>query len=443
MSVSNDINISYSIYISKAIGWYLDTTNKISGHKKFTQDEIARKMGLTVSALSRKIIRPKDANQINDKNSLKDRNKRKLEINEAKKLCNILGLSLNDVVYFYDHKDYFESDIEFFDKMILLTKSLTISPVQTGKTDDFLSELYVEKSDATEDMPSNFITDINHPDFKPWLGNFFCYFSSTSSDEAGKTRKKRFERQSDDPELDELLKVTPNDYIFCGILSIGNKPKFNDNYCHVEFKFLADPQELHIKRYQGILTISRIRNVIFCELGNNNEGEISYLIIEKKEIGSMHPHVEYSMGMVLTVSSIDGHRRPCCERIIISRTPIDIYSENYKALKANLYMNDNMIRITEWGYNELIKEIERSSNPVLAEIAEKYPNLESLKSGAVSFDKCAFIPYTYIDSFANLTPVARKKFEIMLRLHSIAPWYSKTKSTKISDLLGIKQKVEH
>ena len=136
------------------------------------------------------------------------------------------------------------------------------------------------------------------------------------------------------------------------------------------------------------------------------------------------------MAMVLTISSGEGHRRPCTERMIFSRQPVDIHSESYEYLKANLHMNDNTIRITEWGYSELLKEIQDSDDPLLKKIADKYPTLKSLHSPVVKIEECAFIPETYIEELSDLQPEERKAFERLLRLHSLAPWYRKTKSSR-------------
>lgn len=434
----NENMVQQSIHIAKAIGWYIDTVNKISNHKQYTQTTLAKQMNLSNSALSRKIIKKKEAGKIIDENSFKQEGKRKLEIDDAQKLCAYLDTTLTDVLFFYERKEFWESNLSLFDKMNNLTKNLTnSSDASIPFGDEFLQKSISLSSQSTKN--SNFISDVTHPDFEPWFGKFYCYFSSTSSEEAGHERPKGFNRYNDDPELDEMLKITPDDYIFCGILDIQNGVTSNTPYCHVEFKFLSDPNKLHIKRYHGRLTISRIRNVVFIELLNNEEGELSYLIVEKKEIGSTNPYIQCSMAMALTISSHEGHRRPCCERMILCRNPIDINSEAYKTIKANLHMNDNNIRITDWGYNELIREIQSSNDPLLKEIARKYPNLKSLKSEVVKIEECAFIPETYIDELSNLTVDKRKKFETMLRLHSIAPWYSKTKSIKINDLINYKQ----
>ena len=415
------------IDIPKAIAWYISLLKK--EHKmKYSQKEIAREINMSDTGLSRKLIMPKDAPEIIDFESFKKKEKRRLTISEAKGICKKIDVTLPDVLYFYEHRKFFEENPSMIDKIKLLTNKLT-------NTNELMAGLSnIKNHDEDICMRSNLVNNINHEEFKPWFGRYYCYFSSTSSDEAGMIRKVNFDKESDNKEIDELLKLSQDDYIFCGILEIFEKNIFDDELCHVQFKFLANPDKKVVKKYKGFLTISKTRDAVFCELISNEEGEIVYFIVEKKEMSSSRPQVECCMAMVLTFSSKEGKRRPCCEKMIISKNTVEKGTEAYQALKANLLMNDNKIRITRWGYEQLIGNIKESQDKYLQEIIEKYPNLDSLRGKTVPIEECAFIPESVVKNLNNISKEARKRFEILLRIHSIAPWYCKTKSSKANEL---------
>ena len=175
-----------------------------------------------------------------------------------------------------------------------------------------------------------------------------------------------------DPELRELLECSTEEYIFCGIMNIHNHKFSDDGLCHVDFKFLANPDE----------------------------------------------------------------------RMIISNKKIK-KREEYETMKAYLRMNDSTIRITQWGYNELLKDIEQSDDSELRAIAELFPDLNKLNGSNVTIENCAFIPESFIYTLHSLTSSQKRKFEILLRNHSIAPWYSKTKATKADTLFKLRNSLHH
>ena len=90
--------------------------------------------------------------------------------------------------------------------------------------------------------------------------------------------------------------------------------------------------------------------------------------------------------------------------------------------------------LPDGGYEQLITNIKGSQDKYLQEIIEKYPNFDSLRGKTVPIEECAFIPESIIKNLNNISKEARKKFEILLRIHSIAPWYCKTKSSKANEL---------
>lgn len=418
--------IQYKLHIMKALGWYISTQH-------IKQYQLANEIYMDPTAMSRALILPKKEDVINEKN-YEQEGKRLIDMSIALEICKHMGTTLDNILYYYQFKNLLNnpSKIAALEKLTNGLKmysekdSMTSNALET-KVKSVTKEMNISLSETAK--ASNLISDVGHPDFKPWYGKYFCYFSSTSSEEAGKKRTQKFDRSSDDPEMNELLSCATDEYIFCGILDIQATNKSRDDLCHVVFKFLANPEKQLIKKYTGVLTLSANTKAVFCELASIEQGEKTYFIFEKQDLGKEQPQVQCCMAMVLTYSSKVHRRRPCCERMIISRKMIKEGTEEYEAMKAYLRMNDNTIRITQWGYEELIKDIERSNEPELMKIAQAFPNLESLKSHNINLETCAFIPESAIYTSHLLNDTQKRKFEILLRLHSIAPWYCKTKAT--------------
>lgn len=427
--------INFSLYIMKALGWF------IGMHKDIKKNEIAGKMNIDPAVISRAVISPKEADSINKEN-YKDYNKRLIDVERATKICRCMNTTLENVLYYYQFRKILVNSTEL-DKLEKLTNKLTDSlngQESLEQVMDCVRDLGFQNVNISPNMmfdSSNLISNVEHPDFTPWFGKYYCYFSSTSSEEAGKKRKQQFDRLGNDPELKELLECAPEDYIFCGILNIHSRDEFIDHLCHVDFKFLANPTKKLIKRYSGTLTLSANTKAMFCELANHEQGEKSYFIFEKQDSGNAQPDVKCCVAMVLTYSSKVHRRRPCCERMIISSSEIREGTEEYETMKAYLRMNDSIIRITDWGYEELIKDIKQSEDPELLKIADIFPNLQSLDGKNAVLEKCAFIPESVIYTFNSLTDSQKRKFEILLRIHSIAPWYCKTKATKADVLFKL------
>lgn len=425
--------IKYQLHIMKALGWY------ISIHKGISQKEIADKMSYDAAYINRMIIMPKKAESINEENFER---KQLITIAKAVKICDAMETTLENVLYYYQFRNVLTHSPKM-DSLEKLTNELTsqsrggISLAEDLEINDMV--LHEEDSAFAKEVKgvNNLITNVKHPGFKSWFGKYYCYFSSTSSDEVARKRRKSFDRASDDDETKELLDCATEDYIFCGILNIHDETEGADEVCHVDFKFLANPKMRTLKKYSGTLTLSSNTNAVFCELMSKELGEKTYFILEQQDVGREYPQVQCCMAMVLTYSSKVNRRRPCCERMIISRKVIKEETMAYETMKAYLRMNDNMIRITEWGYAEMIKTIKRSSDSDLQEIMEKFPNLKSLSGINVTIEDCAFIPESIIHTLHSLNDSQRQKFEILLRIHSLAPWYCKTKGTKADTLFKL------
>lgn len=436
--------LTYQLHIMKAIGWYLDI------RKDIKQNEIAQRMNLDPAVISRSVISPKKADNYTEKDLQKSKEKRPIDISRAEEMCKQMHTTLNNILYYYQFKNSITKSSE-----IAILENLTNELTNSAESTDLLSKTLDDIKCTVNQMSissspihnsSNsmnlLITDVNHQDFKPWFGKYYCYFSSTSSDEAGKRRKAyQINRFSEDTTLRELLEHTTNDYIFCGIWNVYDGAKTNDGLCHVDFKFLANPKKNLIKRYKGLLTLSANTKAVFCELASQEQGEKSYFILDKQDLGKDQPFVQCCMAMVLTYSSKVNRRRPCCERMIVSRTPIKEGTEEYEIMKSYLLMNDKTIRITQWGYSQLIEDIRKSNDDELYEIAKYFPDLKSLSGKTISIEDCAFIPESVIYTLRLLSDSQKRKFETLLRIHSIAPWYCKTKATKIDALFALLNEV--
>lgn len=423
--------IRYQLHIMKALGWYINI-------KKTKQCDIANRMHVDSAVISRSVISPKNAEDINAEN-FEQKGKRLLGISKALEICKCMDVTLENILYFYQFKNVLV-ELPKIDILEELTNKLTNS---LNEHDLAINVLENDIESVCKDLNissfnpkkiNNLVFDIRHSDFQPWFGQYFCYFSSTSSEEAGKKRIAQFDSLSDNLELNELLECATDEYIFCGIMEIHNELESTDGLCHVDFKFLANPEKNLIKKYSGLLILSANTKAVFCELTSAEQGEKTYFIFEKQDLGKEQPHVQCCMAMVLTYSSKVHRRRPCCERMIISSKEIKAGTEEYEAMKAYLRMNDSTIRITQWGYNELIKDINQSKDSELLEIAKSFPDLCSLNGQNVTIENCAFIPESVIYTLNSLTDSQKRKFEILLRTHSIAPWYCKTKATK-ADIL--------
>lgn len=106
-------------------------------------------------------------------------------------------------------------------------------------------------------------------------------------------------------------------------------------------------------------------------------------------------------------------------------------------MKANLLMHDKHIRIDEFGYSLVLDDLRNSGNDEDIAIANKYKDLESLKSiGDVQIRKCAYISEGFFD-LTHFSKAQNLTFETALRQHSIAPWNAKTNSKTAEKLLEL------
>ena len=124
---------------------------------------------------------------------------------------------------------------------------------------------------------------------------------------------------------------------------------------------------------------------------------------------------------------------------VLSRKPIAFDSLAYKVMLSNLMMNDSVIRIDDSGYGELKKYQDKYESAALDEFLNKYPSIGDMDGGSnyIEVHNCAFINESLIKSFnvGNIDQNDKLYLEALLRYHSIASWYSKTKSSKVNTIM--------
>lgn len=276
----------------------------------------------------------------------------------------------------------------------------------------------------------NLIVDANDSRFKPWIGKYYCYFSSTSSSEINGIKKECKDNLTE--EQKKLFNITPsNDHIFCGRMTIDSV----DDFCRVSLEFMADKEFHNIKHYEGRLYLSVQYAAGFIELSGRENSECSYIILNSPDSGKL----ECRMAMALTLSSIDRHRRACAEKILISKKRIAEATSEYEALKAYLRMNDSLVHIKEEEYYKLIDELKKTDVTELQNFANTYSDLSKLVSNNSTIEVCKYvtIPESIIQNLKTLSKENKTKLRVCLRNHSMANWYYKANNKNAEDILNI------
>lgn len=150
--------------------------------------------------------------------------------------------------------------------------------------------------------------------------------------------------------------------------------------------------------------------------------------------------LQYLMASVLTLShhQDEEKHRPCSLRMILSRRPIEFDSKAYKIMISNLMMNEAVISIDDYGYSQLKEKQKEYDSPALDYFLERYPTISSLPRVAkrLTVQNCAYINEKFLDSLDDsFEEIDILYLEALLRRHSTALWYSKTKATKINKIL--------
>lgn len=383
------------------LGWYI---RLLLNHTKLNSSEIARRANLARVTFNRKT-------------NINTKKKRHLYLSDIQEICKATETSLGSILYCFENRNIFEKTPELINDLCML--DIKNEEIQSTK-----------KQFKTKKL----LTDPKESPFEKWFGKYYCYFSSTNSKETFSGKKEFAGRCCSDKNYKELSELFTDDHVYCGILTISRVDNPNEHRCMADFKFMVNPERPVIKKYTGTVTISKDKQAVFIELFSEEEAEISFLIIEDTGVKK----VRGAIASVLTISSREDHRKPCSERMIISEEKILPNTHFYQVMKANLKIHDRYIRIDSFGFNEVIKELKNSGNPESIDIVNKYNKLEDIGPlNSVERKELAYIKDTHISNLTNLTEKQKIIFESSLRLHSIAPWYTKSNSKKARELIEL------
>lgn len=161
----------------------------------------------------------------------------------------------------------------------------------------------------------------------------------------------------------------------------------------------------------------------YCTLINHDDqGEITYLVMANPAINNSQ--VCCVVAFVATISAGKDTKRPCVERMIISREPLD--GKEFEMAKAHLLLNDKRIRITE---DNFIKMLECEDLP--ASFKKKFASYEHPFDAPFFADylpKMANIPESWVKSLDGYSDRDKQKIIDLIRLYSEAPKYNKIRS---------------
>lgn len=389
---------AFFIEVAKALGWY----RRELGMKL---NDIGSQISLSESAVSKYLIDPKVKKNFSSEEDLKKNSKVFLTLEYALKISATMGEKLWNILRLYEENE------NRTEKCTKLNANQSLNILNLNSTN-----LIVNSSDSK---------------FEPWFGEFFCYFSSTSSSEIDKSKRENPKELTEEEK--ELFDITPSgDHLFCGKMSIS---KAEDNYCQVSLRFMSDKYNHNIKHYQGTLVLSKQYSAGFISLYGQENGECSYIIVESPDSQKL----KCRMAMVLTLSSIDRHRRACTEKMLITKKRILENSRAYETLKSLLPMNDSVIRITNEQYEMLLKELSASKNQQLREFANTYSELSDIEKANLTIDKYEYImiPESTIDNWRKLSEISRKQLRTLMRKYSIVNWYYKANNKNAEEIYYI------
>lgn len=369
-----------SLYLISAINAY----RKKKEHK-FTTTQIGAQMSKPKSqGTISKMLMESNVQELENKYG-------NLSVSEAKELCAAMGTTLGNVLLEYEQHIAQESGV--YDKNNFQEYSAVKEPqnipeqchnIPGQETTIYPACLFSENDSLTN--------DISDPMFKPWFGKYYCYFYSTMSDETD---------------------------CFEGELEIPETP--GNGCCHVRFGFVYNQADNLRKEYYGQLVLSKKQNGgAYCTLINHDDqGEITYLVMANPAINNSQ--VCCVVAFVATISAGKDTKRPCVERMIISREPLD--GKEFEMAKAHLLLNDKCIRITEENFSKML---EREDLP--ESFKKKFADFENPFDApflAEYLPKMAIIPESWVKSLTGYSDREHQKIIDLIRLYSEAPKYNK------------------
>lgn len=411
----------YNTYLVP-LRWFVKLYTRRS--HEMTMADIANQMGINPAIFS-KMLHP---------DGIKDN--RSITAEQINRICEIMNVRLSSILFLYEYKEYVEKNFRN-DNFAKLTKFLR------GNFDEILypsaffdinSGKAASKTPNTKSPSRSLSTEDSI--LKPVSGKWYFYFPSSDSTikkQRKKTIKKDPNHVPENPEMAELFDLYSPDHIYCGTINI--EPK-DDGYYAV-LKYMTNPSKCRILCYEGSLSCPVDNTSIFCSLTNQSDGDIMYMIMSKP---SAEMRLQYLLASVLTLSrhQDEEKHRPCSLRMVLSREPIKFDSKAYKVMISNLMMNEAVISIDDYGYSQLKEKQKEYDSPALNRFLEKHPTIDSLpkQKKYLTVQNCAYINEKFLDNFdGSFEETDLLYLEALLRRHSTALWYSKTKSPKVNKVL--------
>lgn len=368
-------------------------------------EEIGAKMGYSKDYVSKLLTCVKQIQRENGAPEYRMHNANVLDYYRACDICEAMETTLWDVQYAFYHRNDSESGAE---EPSSNRRKLADGQISGGK--DGENGLYPPTQRARlYGAEEKLINNIRHPAFRQWFGTYHAMFSSTSADEKGR--------------------------FFRGILRIPDTSE--DGLCHVTFEFVSNPVKKWVKRYSGLLTLAK--NAAYIALEDSLiEGEITYLLFRNQDLKNS-VNVSFAIGLALTLSAKMDHRRPCAERMIISRLPLpEDEEEVMRLMKAQLRMNTSEILLSDESYRAFVQEGMESGDPVLRRFAECYHDFSCLPRDSVTVKEYACIPEKWVHTLHAYTESEQYRIVCWLRSYSESKNYTKVGSgsdTRLYNLL--------
>ena len=369
-----------SLFLIEAINFYRNKKDH-----KFTHTKIGANMSprRDQSTISKMLLKSNVENLMDPYGNL--------SISEAKELCAAMGTTLGNVLLEYEQ--HIAQDSGVYEK----TNSPEYSEVKADQ--NIPEQCHNIPGQETTIYPAclfsendSLTNDISDPMFRPWFGKYYCYFYSTMSDESD---------------------------CFEGKLEIPESP--SNGCCHVRFGFVYNQAENLRKDYYGQLVLSKKQDGgAYCTLINHDDqGEITYLVMANPAVNNSQ--VCCVVAFVATISAGKGTKRPCVERMIISRVPLD--GKEFEMAKAHLLFNDKRIRITEDNFRKLLenKDLPATFKKRFAD----YENPFDAPFFAEYLPQMAIIPESWVKSLSGYSDHEHQKIIDLIRLYSEAPRYNK------------------
>lgn len=275
--------------------------------------------------------------------------------------------------------------------IVAISKALDLDLNEVLSTDKNITITLPEKPKKSDINPS-FITRADSNAFKPYLGDYYCYFYPTKSSESKLIQgKMSFVKSIDSSECQVNISF-----------KTGKKNEKNEKI---------------FKTYSGSACISKNMNAIYCSVMNTDTeiGEICYLIFSYIPI--LYEKLECRLGAVLT-SSAGDNRLPTMHRILISRNKLTDQILYY--LEGQLLLNESEILLSQNALNAMLKDDN------LPDTFKDYfgnPEIHNGFSNVLTFP-CYYLYESMIrDSFMKQEDIL--KSICVLRKYSTAPRYNK------------------